>query len=412
MNTGVIIGGIFFVLYVVEFLLKTDLKKQVPVNRNVLQVIGLISLIIGYSFLVAIVSGSRDFQVFKSYLSFLLFYLPGAFGTIHLLKKYYDAKGIIQLLVRVTVIQAVIILLMFTSPGIKDFLFSLLRDAGARADQNLSSGGFRFLGFAFGTTWDLSIVQSVGIMCIALLCRIDRTQVNLKNALYFLLLCVSVFLSGRTGLLGIILGVVIFLIPTRRNEIPFSRFVRFTVLLMLILVPLYFVISRFIPPQVADIVQNNVVPWAFEMFQNDSGGLLETRSSNELKTMYFIPSFWTTLFGDGYYINPGDPTMYYMNTDAGYMRHLLFYGLTGCFLQAAIYGLVFYQMLKFSYLLHPSYLVKVFLFFLLIYLFVSHLKGDLLLGADMPIKLIFVLYALFISFHSSPENREAEKITG
>jgi hypothetical protein len=159
--------------------------------------------------------------------------------------------------------------------------------------------------------------------------------------------------------------------------------------------------NRFIPPQVADILQNKVLPWAFEMFQNNSGGMFETRSSNELKTMYFMPSFWTAVFGDGFYVNPKDPTAYYMNTDAGYMRHLLFYGVTGCILQLSIYCCMFFQMAKFSSSVHGSLIVKVFLLFLFVYFLLSHLKGDLLMGADMPIKLVFLLYVLFISFHSN-----------
>ncbi len=409
MNSGIIIGGVFFICYFIGFLLQIDLGKQVPIKKHLLQVIGLVGLTAAYSFLVPIVTGSNDIQVFKSYVSFLLFYLPGAFGIMRLLKKYYDAKGVIELLVSITVIQAVIILAMFTIPVVKDFIFSLMRDGGIRAEQNLFSGGFRFLGFAFGATWDLSIVQSLGIICIALLVRIDEGQINFRNTLYFLLLCCSVFLSGRTGILGIIMGIVVLIFPIKRNKLPFADLVKFSFLLLLLIIPLYFVVINFISPQVVDIVQNSVVPWAFEMFQNDSGGLLETRSSNELKTMYFWPSFWTSLFGDGYYNNPGDPTMYYMNTDAGYMRHLLFYGITGCIMQAGIYLLLFYQMFKFSSVLHPSFMVKAFLFLILVYFFVSHLKGDLFIGADMPIKFVFFLYTLFISFHSSTEDAVPDK---
>src|SRR5688572_44881 len=293
MNTGIIIGGIFFLVYLVEFLIKIDLSKKVFLNRHVVILLLFIGAIIGYSFLIAMVSGSHDLQVFKSYLSFLLFYLPGAIGIIHLLKKHYNAIGILQLFVLVMVIQSLIIVLMLASPGIKDFFFSFLRDAPIRADRSLLSGGFKFLGFSFGTTWDLSIVQSIGIMLIALLCKLDKTQVNLKNALFFLMLSLSVFVSGRTGIFGIMFGILLLVIPVRRDEIPLSSLVKFSILLLLIMVPLYFIMNRFIPPQVADILQNKVLPWAFEMFQNNSGGMFETRSSNELKTMYFMPSFWT-----------------------------------------------------------------------------------------------------------------------
>jgi hypothetical protein len=55
-------------------------------------------------------------------------------------------------------------------------------------------------------------------------------------------------------------------------------------------------------------------------------------------------------------------------------------------------------MYKFSYGLANSLSVRFFILFLGLYYFLSHVKGDLFLGADLPIKILFVLYALFISF--------------
>jgi len=37
----------------------------------------------------------------------------------------------------------------------------------------------------------------------------------------------------------------------------------------------------------------------------------------------------TLILGDGYYQNPRDSTLYYMNTDVGYLRLIFYFGLIG-----------------------------------------------------------------------------------
>ena len=406
LNSGIIISGVFFIFYLLQLLTKMSLLKTVTFNRHLLMLIGTISLLVLYSFLIPVVSGSADFQLSKNYLSFLLFYLPGAFGIVELFKKYFTATEVLKIFVSVTVLQSIIMFSMFVNPDIKNFFFSLLRDAEARIKQNNTSGGFRFLGFALGGSWDLSIVQSLGMMSVALLVKTDKSQNNLKNALFFLLLLVSVFLAGRTGVFGILLALLILLIPVTITEVPLYKITKFVIFLCLVTVPLFFLIRSRVPDTVVNIVQKNFLPWAVEMFQNDNGAVLETRSSNELKTMYFVPSVKTILLGDGYYQNPVDKNRYYMDTDAGYMRHLFFYGFFGSILLVSLYILIFYQMYKFSSALHSSPAVRLFVIFMGIYFFVAHVKGDLLGGADMPVKALFFFYAVLISFYSTQKNTE------
>ena len=398
LNSGIIIGGVFFILYLFQLLIKMSLLKTVTFNRHLLMLIGIIALLVLYSFLMGAISGAADFQLSKNYLSFLLFYLPGAFGIVELFKKYFTATEVLKIFVSVTVLQSIIMIAMLVSPEIKDFFFSILRDADARLKQNQISGGFRFLGFAFGGSWDLSIVQSFGIMLIALLIKTGRYKINLKIALLFLLLVVSVFLAGRTGIFGILLALLL-LIPVRTTEIPFYKLTKLLVFICLVTVPLFFFIRSKIPDTVADILQTKFLPWAVEMFQNDNGTVLETRSSNELKTMYFLPAAKTVLLGDGYYKNQQDPNRYYMDTDAGYMRHLLFYGIIGSVMQIFFYLVLFYQMYTFSSALQQPLATRLFVIFTAIYFFVSHIKGDLLGGADMPVKTLIFLYAVLLSFY-------------
>jgi len=184
------------------------------------------------------------------------------------------------------------------------------------------------------------------------------------------------------------------------------KFTKFAAIISLITGSLFFLVRTSIPPEVLNTVENNFLPWLLEIVQNDNGGKLETRSSNELKTMYFVPAPKTAIFGDGHYVNPMDPNKYYLNTDGGYMRHLLFYGIIGCTLLVVLYLLIFYQMHRLSRALNGSVMVKLFIFLIAVYYFLSHIKGDLLTGSNMPLKALFLLYALLISFYKDPAETE------
>ncbi|MBB6271533.1 hypothetical protein HDF26_001960 [Pedobacter cryoconitis] len=405
MNTGIIIGGLFFVSYLGNLIVKIFCSKSILLSKRLLHVLFLIVFIALYSFMVSIVSGSGDIQPFKTYFSFLLFFIPGSFGIVHWMRKYYSSIEVIKILIGVFVLQSMVILFMLVNPAVKTFLFSVLRDGSARIEKNLASGGFRFLGFAYNTTWDLSIVQSMGIMSIALLFKIDKTEINIKNTLSFILLAISVFLTGRTGFFGIMFAILIIIIPNTLKGIPFSVLLRFLGKIFVVCIPLVFLVKSFLPSSVMEIIDKNVLPWAFEMFQNDSGGKLETASSNEVKTMYFTPPLKTLLIGDGYYVNPYDNTRYYMDTDVGYMRHILFYGIVGLLLIASIYISIFYQMFIFSSSISESVSVKIFVVLLGLYYFVSHLKGDLFLGSDIPIKALFTFYAVFYFYKDSNKTK-------
>jgi hypothetical protein len=410
MNTGIIIGGFFFVLYLITLLTKVKNEKSPLFNKKVVKVVFLIIAVVLYSLLVAIVSGSRDFQVFKSYLSFLLFYLPGGFAIIHVFKKYFSIVEIFKVIIVVTVIQSLIILSMLFNSEFKETLFSLMRDGSIRAEKNLSSGGFRFLGFAYGTTWDLSIVQSIGTMCLLLLFKINKASVNIKNTLFLLLISISIFLTGRTGFFGLAFGLLLLIIPLNKSEMPLAKIFKLSFKILVIVLPFFFLLLSLIPTDVLDTINKNVLPWAFEMFQSDTGAQFETASSNELKEMYFTPSLKTFLIGDGHYINPYDNDRYYMDTDAGYMRHILFYGLFGCILMGAVYITTFYQMFHFTNIFNRASAVKIYVIFLGFYFFISHIKGDILLGADMPIKMLFLQYAMFILFRSEGDCEKADSV--
>jgi uncharacterized membrane protein YhaH (DUF805 family) len=117
--------------------------------------------------------------------------------------------------------------------------------------------------------------------------------------------------------------------------------------------------------------------WMFEGILNFvNNGSFETGSSNRLQSMYFMPKKGTILYGDGYYTQSDGN--YYMTTDIGFMRPLLFWG-------------IFIEIVYYSILIPPLCVmlkrfkdvnVKFFVAIFVISLFIYELKGEMLLTAS------------------------------
>lgn len=103
------------------------------------------------------------------------------------------------------------------------------------------------------------------------------------------------------------------------------------------------------------------------------------------KEMYFMPDESTFIWGDGRYTNNDES--YYMRTDAGYMRIILYFGIVGASLVYLSYFLLFLQAKSLS---KDNMLIKYSCEILLILLFIEEYKGD---GYGLFFGLMFVLIA-------------------
>ena len=83
-----------------------------------------------------------------------------------------------------------------------------------------------------------------------------------------------------------------------------------------------------------------------------------------------MPDFDTLIFGDGKYLN-GDGS-YYMHTDAGYMRGMLYFGVIGLVFLYGVYILLCLWGIYCSSEVYKKYMCEV----MLLLLFLEEYKGD------------------------------------
>lgn len=137
-------------------------------------------------------------------------------------------------------------------------------------------------------------------------------------------------------------------------------------------------------------ILGNMYKWIFSAFKNylEYGKFYDSMGSIEhlLTDMYWVPDIKTLLIGDGRYT---DGSSYYMHTDSGIMRPILYYGVINYFI--SIFGLVSLANRFTSRLLNAKKSKLIIQFIICIFVFVFEFKGESLwmtVGMLFPIALM------------------------
>lgn len=269
---------------------------------------------------------------------------------------------VIEMIFYCIVLHALIMVLQFLVPSFKDFIYSL-----TMAKYQLEHYQFfRMAGLSGGGGAQVSVVQSLGFLLGFSLLR--QKQSHLTIILAQLLIIMSIFLSGRSGFLTVVLVVLfyfvlslLFLIYSSRIVLSFSRLV------------LYFCLFGLFVFFITYLLQTN--DYFIVAFERTFDTLINYRQSGEvsdntlvaLGEMFVLPAELThLLFGRASFLE--NNTFYNINTDIGYFRLIWGYGFLGLFLHVLVY--VLFSIVAFKVYLHDrgvAYLCFVML--ILIFLF-------------------------------------------
>ena len=374
---------------------KMDVNKIKYEYPLILFIIGGIS----FSCILSIVHKTYQFNIAYAY--FLLLF-EDLFGTLLFFNYMNHSKNkqcFFDVFILSCFLQSLLIIAMYMS---EDFRFWGYEFMGVdRYYLNQRYGGFRGLGFSGSVTYDLSTIQSVALNMIILKLFTCSRKSLIKYIVYFPFILFSVFVSGRTGFIGIgiTLLLLIYAIIVKKNT---NNYLLIIILSFEIL-SIYMVGAIVTPINIKESL-DKVFAFAFELFNNLIQNKQFTTASTEiLKKMYWMPSLITLLVGDGYYLNPLNLSQYYMGTDVGYMRHLLYYGIMGSMFLYGFYFVLFKRMLY----LTKRYYSKVIFYWvagLMIYYFMVHGKGDFLLGSRLGSKTIIGIY-IMLSYNRKYKRR-------
>lgn len=363
---------------------------------RILQPFTLVIFLLAYSSFITLIHRTYDFLIPYAYILFILEHLIGSLGIIYILMrmKLFNLSTFFTIYVNASFIQAVIVILMLISPIIKEFIYNLSKNGDIARVVNARYNGIRALGLAASTTADFSVLQSFSLIFLTfVVCS------NNQNSLFNKLLCIlkyftiliSVLLGGRTGGIGVIITIILFAYFIIEGKKIHTKAIKCGGL-FLIISTLGILVFKFM---VNATLWKTIINFAFEPFYRliDEGRLGTSSTDILLGRMLIKPSVEQFLWGDGMYINPSGG--YYMHTDIGYLRHLLFYGIVGSLLLYTFFFILSYKICKYGYYLYGKR-IAISLMLWCIYIYIIHFKGDFMMGSGMIVKSVFLVY-IFLS---------------
>lgn len=353
-----------------------------------------LSLLAVYSAWWPTIKGTGDLSLSYIYVIFILERVLGSFLFVSYAHSFgFSIKDYVSALIYVLIAQAIIIISMFFFTGIREFFWAI-NDREGLEDLAARYGGIRGMGFAGGIAYTMSVALSIGVILIVY----SSYKFGYKwwHSVGVILLVSGMLFSGRTGWLGVAIALSLYLYLNNlyRYLVTIRGFMFRLIPISVLFAAIY---SYFLGPETIRVITERLIPFAFEIFINlFERGELTASSLEATQEMYFPVSESTFWFGDGRWSSlPGKSYGYYMRTDAGYMRQMLFYGV----IMSVVFYSIYLIMLVHNYLYYTKAEVKglnLVLGVLVAYFFVVHWKGAFLEGSNMNTKVVLVIHSIIV----------------
>lgn len=276
----------------------------------------------------SIVNHSMQFDFALTKGLYIIFYSFEMFFIVSLMKCAYKPFTItkaLEVLIWVTLIQAIISLVFFCWPNSLDTYNSLIVIDDDYTEKIEGLNAFRLTGVGSVQFANSAVHYGIALWVLILL-YICPDSIFYKNGYVFSfvapLFCICGILSARTFFIFLLITMVyiVYIVGIRKIGSCISIITK-------LLVPIIFAGALVVTYLIARDM-DAVVDWSMELFVNmKDDGSIETSSTNDLKDMYILPtSTRTWLIGDGRSQNNKG---FYMDSDVGYIRSLFYWGIIG-----------------------------------------------------------------------------------
>ena len=329
---------------------------------------------------VIIINSSHDFSYLITFLHMFLIVFIGCALCIFLQCQNKNDK-IVDYMIISFIIQTCIEWLAYTVPSIKEIINST--KSAATIAKGAGYSGVRANALSGSDFFGLSVAFAA---ILFIYCSEKNTLFKKNKIMKLIVYCFIVsgtFFAGRTGFIGCIIAFIYILIKDRTIHIKKIRLKEFLMGLILSVVGILTI------PYIWSVFSNdsrfsNLLNFAFQIILSKKNtGSMEISSLQSLKRMYNISFDVDTFFiGDGWYTAANGS--YYMGTDVGYLRVVLFMGIIGLLL------LIIMQLLIINPRKGKELRLKNFLIILLLIL---NLKGEVIVWGQIIVAVV-ILYSL------------------
>lgn len=362
---------------------------------------------------IAILHTTNEFTLVKVFLLQLFMLFSLVFALPYLLPKEEDSIAFERascILCHVFALQGAIHLSGLMVPPIGEFFISIKSEA--LQDRILNDiYDTQFRGYSLTGQPFFELPAGYGVSFILFFRLLLNKKVKLfgfyKATALFVLLLIGSILSGRTAFVGLAMGLLMSLFLLHQPLRSLAKAAKALVLIS----SLFLFIYGVLPSSQKKVLLNNVFPFAFEAFYNyESTGKFQTRSTDVISESHYFPLSEKTLKkGDGWFDKNGD---YYKNTDAGYMRFVLFGGIP------FLIVLIIYELLYFARPLQLSFREKTeesradFYCFLtlLLHIFILNYKGTALGSQNIMQVLILFVGSAYMTRYYQRKNEDRRLI--
>lgn len=324
-----------------------------------------------------------DFSIPISISEYLCIYIPSALFMTKYLKNNYNFSfyELTLLIVDVLIIQSFFVLIMVFSSSIQEFILSLMHSSGR-------VGGFyrlRQVGITGFSSYINGYTLGTGCFLISWII-VESKRTDYLLVIKALILFSSSMLASRTSI--ILIGPAFLYLLFNSNKINVKLFL--LSLLIFIVIIVCYVFYNDLSKEM-----DYLIKWGTEVFRSlfSTGESHKIHSVEILGKFYWLPEMKTLLFGDCLYI--GDKGFsYYKNTDAGYMRMLLY---MGAIMSSVLYFFIFIFYFDIFLKIKQSINLRTGLYFLFLFLsfFIVQYKGNLFSDGKGFLFIIFLIAGYF-----------------
>lgn len=333
--------GIFSVALIV-MLVAVRQRNIFSLPRQLLFVAAFFLFLALYHLSFALIYGNDGIYFFSICISIIVSVTFGWLLAFYLFKQGLSTGVVLdQLLMTcaiVAILNATVVLIEYLLPDIKLIIESYLWQAPDGGIDYVSHP-FRLRGLAGAGGATLSVFHALAVILLINLTVSKKIAAGFALFGSIVISCSNIFL-GRTGLiLSLLFTSVLLLIVLIQNlKYGFYGVVRSVGVSILVLIVLNFLSNFDVDPAAAG--------WAFEWVDGLSSGKLESASSDDLKSMLFLPDNPIhLLFGIGFFEGVGN---IYPRSDSGYLKTILSIGVP---LSVALYSCIifmFFRLVKLS----------------------------------------------------------------
>ena len=270
------------------------------------------------------IQGAWDFE-FVSVLVHQLIILECGFLLIAAFKMY-KIINILDVIIDCFIAQSAIIIFSILIPAFRTAT-NIFRNDSTLKQAYEQYGNARGMALAGSSFFGLAVPYGILFIILAYHWSNWKYKTAYQRIVVILILLFGAVSAGRTSLIGLFISIIYYIVLDFKfcKRIAYKKRNVFILICMLLTGSLvvFVAFSRQINNNALEVLNR----YSFEMIRNFINGKgFTSTSGNALLNMYVPISVKQFLIGDGIYVLNGQ---YYMDTDVGYLRGLLYFGILG-----------------------------------------------------------------------------------